>query len=348
MIDWNSKIVDRLLELREDEHLSENKIADQLNKEFGIFVTRDAVHNKLARMYESRGGLSKRQIPSVMPWYEKYMDVIEGTDKVEKECPIEHYVLNVPDGFLKVLYIGDLHIPFQQDWQIEEACDKHPNADIVVTAEVMDCYSISRFRKSLDVPLSREIDWTIRYFEYLNEKFERVVVLGGNHINRVSRAFMDGVPQSLMFLVKDNMLRILAKPFPRINVIDQVCFQVNDAIFAHAETFSKIDLRAGVNAYNFLHEWKNALGLNDFRCIVQGHTHMMGTTYRSDIKVMEGGCLCRVPDYAVEKFYSKPQKNGYIVVRQFDGQTDFNKTREFVFDEEKYDPNFHPMKLPAE
>lgn len=342
MIDWNSEKTDRLLELREEGH-SESKIADQLSKEFGMFTTRDAIHNKLARINESKGGLQKRQIHSIMPWYDKYKSIIEG-EGIPKEHSVNHYVLDIPEKFLKILYIGDLHIPFQLDEQIEEACDNNINADVVVTAEVMDCYSLSRFRKNLSVPLEQEIDWTVRYFEYLNEKFDRVIVVGGNHINRISRSFMDSVPTPLLFLVREDMLELLAKPFPHINVVNQVCFQINDTVFAHAELFSRVDLKAGMRAYDFFNEWKDALGLKDFRCVVQGHTHMMGVGYRANMKVMEGGCLCRVPDYAIEKFYSKPQQNGYVVIRQNNGYTDFNKSREFVFQLQKYIPNFNPTK----
>jgi hypothetical protein len=95
---------------------------------------------------------------------------------------------------------------------------------------------------------------------------------------------------------------------------------------------------------NFLNEWKETLGLENFRFVVQAHTHMLGSTYRGgSFKIIEAGCLCRVPDYAVQGFYSKPQTNGYVVVIQKNGKTDFNLTREYCFDTQRYVPQWSPL-----
>lgn len=347
MINWDSAITDRLLILRK-EGLSESQIADKLSKEYNVFVTRDAVHNKLTRYNEAKDGLKKRQVVNIMPYYSKYIDMIEGdTEGPQKKIDYDGgTVFKLNKKNLKILYLGDLHIPFQIDEQVEEAVNENINADIVVTNEVMDCYAISRFRKSLSIPMETEIDRTVRYFEYLNSTFDLAIVFGGNHELRVHRKFQEGIPTPLMWMIKDNMLRLLAKPFPNVIVVDGLCVQINDCLFAHMESFSKVDLKSAVNAYNFFQEWKTTLNLDDFRCVVQGHTHMCGASYRAgNFKIIEGGCLCNVPDYAVEKMYSKPQTNGYVVVRQVDGVTDFNNTREFVFEGTSYVPYFNPIKL---
>ena len=345
MIEWNIEQVKRLTELVCDpEGYSESQIAGIMSEESGELFTRDAVHNKIFRL-ELRT-LVDKPTTDIMPYFNKYREIIESDAVIPKSVrvPNESGFIDF-SGKIKILYLGDPHIPFQVDEQIQTAVNRNLGADIVVTNEVMDCYSISRFTKSISVPFEVEVDNTVRYLEFLSETFPIVYVVGGNHEARLNRAFRTGVPPSLLFLVNDNILRFLSKPFPNVVTVERPYMQVNDAVFTHAEYFSKIDLRAGMSAFGFLREWQGSLGLRDFRLIVQAHSHMLGSTYRAgDFKIMEGGTLTMVPDYAVDNFYSKPQTNGYIVVVQKDGVTDFNLTREFSFPTQKYIPHWSPVR----
>jgi len=346
MIDWTFDKAARLQELVCDpEGYSESQIARIMTQEFEEEFSRDAVHNKIIRL-DLRSLLNKA-VTDFMPYFNKYREIIEGEGEVEKTFQIEQNqtTVDIPSERLKILHLGDLHIPFQNDEQVQVAVNRNRTADIAVVIEISDCYSISRFNKNLSVPFQIEIDNILRYFEYLSETFPLVFVAGGNHEKRVNKTFTKGVPESLLFLVKSNMLRMLARPFPNIIVFDQPIMQINDAIFTHAEYFSKIDLKSGINVYQFLTEWKKALDLCDYRLVVQSHTHMLGATYRQggELKVIESGCLCRIPDYAVVNFYSKPQINGYVVVVQKNGETDFDMTREFSFPTSKYIPAWNPL-----
>ena len=350
MIDWNIGLTNRLIELRHDpETYSEREIASILTDEFGFVVSRDAVHNKLTRLQVTQ--LSDSVVPHPMPYYDKYSGIItsEGRGKPKSySFSQDTFSIKIDKEKLKILYLGDLHIPFQVDSQIDLACQRNIAADVVVTSEVCDCYSISRFTKEINVPLHHEIDLIVRYFEFLSTTFcdKLVFVIGGNHAERVGKAFTHNVPPSLLFLTNQNLLELLAKPFENIIVVDGFYFQINDAIFAHVETFSKVDLKSAINVYTFFNSWRNTLNLNDFKLVIQGHTHMLGISYHDDnLKVIEGGCLCTIPDYAVEKFYSRPQTNGYVVVQQKDGVTDFNLTREYILDGQKYIPKFKPIKV---
>jgi len=346
VIDWSEDKAKRLTELVcSPEHLSESKIAQVMTEEFEDYYSRDAVHNKITRL--DLRSLINRIIPDIMPYYNKYRDIIESDGLIQKEFLVDtnQIVIEILKQKLKILHLGDLHIPFQNDEQIQLAVNRNLSADLVVTEELADCYSMSRFNKNLSIPFEIEIDNVVRYLEFLSDNFPLVFVMTGNHEKRISTTFIKGVPPSLMFLVEDNILKFLAKPFSNVIVVDQSILQINDAIFIHAEYFSKVDLKAGVNARNFLSEWKDVLGLEDYRLIVQAHTHMLGTTYRGgNTKIMESGCLSRVPDYAVNSFYSKPQTNGYIVVTQEEGVTNFDLTREYSFPTEKYVRNWSPLR----
>ncbi len=341
MIDWTFDKSRRLTELVCDpEEYSESQIAKILTQEFGEEFSRDAVHNKIIRL--SARTLLDRPVTDIMPYYSKYKDIIESEDPIDKtfEIPQNQMSLEILKEKLTILHLGDLHIPFQSDEQIQTALNRHATADIVLTTEVLDCYSISRFNKNLSVPFEVEVDNAVRYFETLSENFPLTIVTSGNHDKRIDKAFMKGVPPALLWLVKGSILKLLARPFPNIIVAESPVLQINDAVFAHAEFFSKVDLKAAMNVRDFLNEWRDTLDLRKFRLVVESHTHMLGATYRSgNMKIMESGCLCKVPDYSVAGFYSKPQTNGYLVIVQRNGNTDFNLTREYSFPTEKYLPS---------
>ncbi len=339
MIEWTFDKSKRLLELVCDpEDYSESQMAKIMTQEFGEEFTRDAVHNKIIRL--NARTLLDRPVPNIMPYYSKYKEIIESEEAVDKAFDLGHnqMVVEIPKEKLTILHLGDLHIPFQNDEQIQTAMNRNATADIVLTTEVLDCYSISRFNKNLSVPFEVEVDNAVRYFEVLSENFPLTIVTSGNHDKRIDKAFMRGVPPALLWLIKGSILKLLARPFPNIIVAETPVLQINDAIFAHAEYFSTVDMKAGVNVRNFLNEWKDVLDLRNFHLVVESHTHMLGATYRSGVKVMESGCLCKVPDYSVAGFYAKPQTNGYLTIVQKNGITDFNLTREYSFPTEKYTP----------
>jgi hypothetical protein len=341
MIDW-AQYEDRLTELvSAPEEYPVSIISKILSEENGISFSEDSVRNKIKRLNLTK--LEKKPITDIMPYYSKYRDIIE-----EKEpAPKKNFKLDANDSYVellgkerKILYMGDLHIPFQVDWQIQTAVNRNVKADLAVCAEISDLYSLSRFQKTLSIPLEIEIDNIIRFYEYMSEHFDKIVIIKGNHANRIDRNMLAGIDPALYFLINTNMLEALARPFPAILITDSWYVQVNDAIFAHGEKFSKLDMKAGVNVYAFLREWQDGLGLKPFKVIVQGHIHGLGAAYRgSSFKILEGGTLCSVPDYAVEKMYDRPQTNGYVTVVQRDGESIFDLTREFVFPSEKYVPN---------
>lgn len=342
MIDWEPRKVNRLSELANDpEGYSGNQIAKIMSDEFGEIFTRDAVHNKLNRL-EAQTVLLDKPCPE-MPYFSKYEDIIKG-EELPKVFEFEGPYVEFLRDRLKILHLGDPHIPFQIDEQIQTAANRNKTADVVVTAEVADCYSISRFNKNLSIPLEFEIDYILRYFEFLNETFPLTIVLAGNHQKRITKELTSKLHPSLLFLMDGDLMSKLAKPFERISVCHTPILQINDAIFTHAETFSKVDMKAGINVYQMIQEWKEVLNLQTYRCIVQSHTHMLGVTYRGGhCKIIESGCLCSVPDYAVDKFYSKPQTNGYVVIVQKDGITDMNLTREYTFGSPTYKPGWNPI-----
>ncbi|MFA7101458.1 MAG: hypothetical protein WC196_07025, partial [Bacilli bacterium] len=132
MIEWTFDKSKRLTELVCDpEDYSESQMAKIMTQEFGEEFTRDAVHNKIIRL--SARTLLDRPVPNIMPYYSKYKDIIESEEAVDKDFELKsnQMVVEIPKEKLTILHLGDLHIPFQNDEQIQVAMNRHATADIV-------------------------------------------------------------------------------------------------------------------------------------------------------------------------------------------------------------------------
>jgi len=348
VVQWNSGITKRLIELVSRD-VEPDKIAQSLTEEYGILVTRDAVYAK-TRLLRNEGvftDLVDTPKSVLMPYYERYREIYEGADDPDKiiDVPKNNVIQFSIRPRLKILHLGDMHIPFEVEDQVQEAVNMGATADICVASEISDFYSISRFNKNFSIPLEVEIDKIIRLYEFLSSKFPYVFVIQANHDNRVGRQFTD-LPPALALLVKtSNMLKYLARPFANIAVVDQWYIQINDTIFAHAEAFSSVDMKVGVKVRDWMRDWTEALDLQPFRCIVQGHVHQLGVTYRNGTKIIESGCLCYQPDYSVERLYARPQVNGFVEVVQDHGRTNFELTREHRFETPVYKARYNPVGI---
>ncbi len=347
MVSWNAGVTNRLVELV-SRNEPPSRIAEILTEEYDIQVSRDAVYSKIRLLRDSGAftELSDKPKTVLMPYYEKYREIYESDEEVHKVTEVPpHYTISKVRPRTQILYLGDLHIPFEVEEQVQMAVNQNRNADICVTAEVSDFYSISRFNKNFSIPLEVEIDRIIRYYEFLSKAFPVTYVIQANHDNRVGRQFTD-LPSALAMLVKtSNMLKYLSKPFNNIVVVDQWYIEINDAIFAHAESFSTVDMKVGVKISDWMREWTTTLGLHPFSCLVQGHVHQMGVSYRPGVKIFEAGCLCYQPDYSVERIYSRPQANGYVEIVQENGVTNFELTREHRFDTPVYKQRYNPVGI---
>jgi hypothetical protein len=337
-MDWSLKAERRLRELVcGPEDYSESQMAGILEEELGGEYTRNMVHSKIGRLDLTE--LESKPITPWMPYYDKYKEyyVNEGKEPEKKIIQLLFpYKLDIKDRDLQILSLNDLHIPFCCFSQVEEACNLQAAADILVVTEIMDCFSISRFNKPLSVPMELEIDNTIRLLEFFSSRFPLIIIPQVNHELRVEKAFLKDINPSLLFLVESNMLRRLAAPFPNIVVISNWFLQINDAILAHSEKFSKVELKAGVTVSEFFEAWREPLGLNPIHIIAQSHTHRLGSVYRGRVKIMETGCMAEVPQYAVAKMLGRPQNNGFCVIVQKKGLSDLNLSREYYLESPKY------------
>ncbi len=340
---WENYNFDRrLIELQHEyDYLSggalHQAIAAQLNDEYatsyGIRFTEDSVRNRLKRITFDQ--LADRPVTVIMPYYQKYQDLIEGDGlpKLVNGYTFESYLQSMQLGHKKTLVLSDLHIPFINDQFVQEAVERNLTADLIVlNGDIFDAYSLSTFVKTQDIPIYAEIDGIVRFFEWITQLFpdKFIVSTVGNHETRVTRRISPMLPSGLEFLAKENLLTTLAKPFPNIVVTDDWYVQVGDAIYAHADSAAGVAAKPAVDVLNWFVSHYEEENLAPFRLTCHGHTHRTAVVYQGKYKAMESGCLCVPMSYARTTKHRHPSQQGYVVVQQFDGRADFQLSREYT------------------
>lgn len=328
---WDSNLGNRvfqsLIELKVSEDYSESEMAVILSEEYELDITRNMVHGIL---YRRKITSNLENYPEVIPqpYFNKYQDQITGNGKHKAYFDFE-------GKNLKILVLNDLHVPFQNEEVLEHALIRNMAADVVVLSEMADMYSQSTWMKESNVPLEQEIEEILRLFQYFSENFPHTIVLTANHERRISRKVASKLTADLLFLVDLHIMEALARPFPNIHIIDNWYYQINDAMFAHEDRASIVPMKVSTEMVDKLRRWAHILGIEPFRLLVQGHSHKAGAVQYGDVKVIETGMLCNVMTWAKLKLTKIPWTSGWATVIQENGITNFNKSREFVWEDIK-------------
>lgn len=253
-------------------------------------------------------------------------------------------------GCEKYLIIQDTHIPFHDEDYLVNIIEKHKDEidALVISGDFLDCYSISPFPKYNDVTIREELTEAVKVLQYLSENVRRIILVTGNHENRVKKAVYKKLDKDMIFLMRTDLLDFVAKglaldmvgrEFSNVEVINNWYYQIGDAIMGHPEIYSTVQLKSAIKSYEWFKKWRGRLGLDDFRFLSHAHTHRAGIAYVEEDSelhmVVETGACCLIQDYAIrgesKGRYSPPQ-NGYVLLVQKEGRTVFNETRLFVQD----------------
>jgi hypothetical protein len=337
IIRWSQypEILNRLLEL-EAFRYTQPEMAQAIKQEYPEQVkrlpTRDQIKNALAYARVRAEYIKDRPRAQIMPYYDKYRDLIEGVTQIEKDFALLESILAKPKR--KVFVISDIHVPFTDEEKLQKAIDLNRTADMVIIGgDVMDMYGCSRHRKRKSVPHEVEVDNTVRLIEYLSQLFPWVRIIKGNHDSRAMKKVQDSIPSELLYLVDNEPLGLIVRAFENVEYIDDWWTQIGDAIIAHAERSSSIEGRPATLLGDFFtHKgWAKRLGIMPPRVFVQAHTHQVSTVYREDTKYFECGCLATVMEYTLDSTaFMRPPMNGFVSLVQYNGHTDFNQSREYV------------------
>jgi hypothetical protein len=261
----------------------------------------------------------------------------------------------------KIFVFACLHIPFQREdlfvRSVEEAVARGCKI-ACIAGDFLDCYGVCP--KSFDrnkrfhIPIRDEVMEGQIYIEYLADRFDKIYILLGNHLDRVRKWFAERVGPENMWLVQYNLMEFMTEKYGNFEVIENAVdgnevnwlWRFNDLLVTHREVGSKIPMRPTVNTHDLMQNWNHVFGMDDYRCLVEVHTHMMGSVpfLGGKYLLMEGGCLCKTMQYSVEANmkYPHPQTCGYQIVSMRGGMVDFKNTHQRFFE---YNEHYSGAKL---
>jgi hypothetical protein len=105
---------------------------------------------------------------------------------------------------------------------------------------------------------------------------------------------------------------------------------LGDVVLLHAEKYSRVPGSALRGIHEWLQDNERMLRLPpDWRVVIQAHTHQLGMfPFSSDRLLVECGCLCQTPGYAVSaRVGGRPQRRGYVTFDLVAGRCDVNSMR---------------------
>jgi predicted phosphodiesterase len=247
----------------------------------------------------------------------------------------------------RVLVLPDIHAPYHHPQMLADAIEAERKADIcVVMGDVSDSYALSRFDQSHRAPVEEEIRQVEIILATLSETFPDVRLIRGNHDARLERQLTARLRdlefiQAIKYMTGGTLdfVQAAARKFPNVQVcgIDAADGQradwmmvLGDVVFLHAEKFSRVPGSALRGIEEWLSDNERMLGLPpDWRVVIQAHTHQLGMfPYRADKLLVECGCLCQTPGYAVSaRVGGRPQRRGYVAFDLVAGRCDVNSVR---------------------
>jgi hypothetical protein len=338
-LNWDETADKKLVALRE-QGKSFSEVAARLTLELGQGeISKDACqarYQRVAGEYLFYAGPEARY----MPYYYGGFDDAGKPYTTTPKLSLEKYLLrrSTESDTLKILHVSDLHVAEHDEELLVRAFNENLDADVVVVAgDALDIYAYSRFARNRNRPIEREIEeWMRIQTEYL-AKFPIVLIIDSNHAQRVPRAI--SIPDGLQFLVEPNIMRYLAQPFTNIIAYDDWYVQIGDAIFAHGDYAVSTAPKAAEQVagwFSLRAKSDQFPQIHSFNLLVQAHTHRVGCVVTSGVKVIESGCLARLPlEYTAtmqSAKYKQLQSNGYAVVVQKNGRSVLNDSREFYLE----------------
>ena len=241
---------------------------------------------------------------------------------------------------------GDFHAPFHDPEAVAELIAKEsgPTDTLIISGDLMDFYSISRFLKYEHVPIEQEIAGADALLTMLASKFSDVLVIEGNHdtqrFEKQLRSFLSPEMMHCIELLTGgnlSIVQLLAKRHGNVRFAPQQAgryklgwlTQVGDLLVSHAEKFSTVPGSALRKIEEGMADFEQVYGLQPWRVLIQAHTHAFSMIpWHSDKLLLEGGCCCLTHGYQLTaRMGGRPQRIGYTTLTQHDGVTDINSVK---------------------
>lgn len=248
----------------------------------------------------------------------------------------------------KILALSDIHFPFADTTMLQEVLSKESDADIVViNGDLLDGYVYSTFTKDKLVYAIHEYRCAFNFVKFLSENFPKVILVKGNHDDRLERAFKElGWTNTHTSLLSPDLIGRIAngeeidangKLIHKHNFTnvfydhtESWYVRIGSAIFFHPH--DKGNSTAGSTVRKWADKFIQRYGEPNIDTFVCGHVHKVYEGVVNGYKMIEQGCLVGYQSYgwSPRNFYQDNTVNGYAVLYQdVDGKTDYNKSHAY-------------------
>lgn len=247
----------------------------------------------------------------------------------------------------RIVVAGDFHAPYHDPAAVAEliANEAGQTDTLIISGDLFDMYSVSRFPKREPITIQQEWASGTALLAQLAAAFPDVLIIHGNHDERVERQLRALLPPELAHAIEIlsdgnfSIIKQAAKRHSNVRVAHHVAdggfslpwlVQVGDLIVSHAEKYSITPGAALRKIEEALSDFEHVYRLNEWRVLIQAHTHTYSSLiWHSDKYLWEGGCMCLNPQgYQMSaRVGGRSQKQGYITLTQHLGKTDVNSLR---------------------
>jgi len=251
----------------------------------------------------------------------------------------------------KILVLSDPHEPYAHQGIFNYVADRERDAaTVIVPGDVGDYFSKSKFRKTHHVSFKDELRSVFHRLAWLSSRWHTVLVMLGNHDNRPEKKLADLLSDNveLQLLTESNLLKRMASYFDNVHVVGQQLdgtplqlthlYQHHDIIFTHGE-LSRVQKTATLEYISrYLKAWAPMLGLKPYRVIAQGHNHQdLKCSYGDERWLMLPTCSDIFSTgfeyiWSNPRMIGRPPSQGWTVIYQKNGVTNWNKSHNFVLD----------------
>ncbi len=319
---------------------------------FQTRVMRARAEEKDGRLAHVQSKEEREAIPKGLPFEREWATWLQ-----EIGCARDRYAgpakPKARSGRLRILVVPDLHAPFHDKAAVAAMLEQEKDIDIcVVMGDVGDAYSLSRFLKYDNVPYEQELASVNLLLQTFSERYPIVRMITGNHDGpRLEKQLLERLSGDMVSAIRSmtggtlDPIEVLCRRYPNIERVHpqtdnghklRWMTQIGDALFMHAEKYSRVPVSAMRSIDEWLTDFEDVIGLEDYRVLVQAHTHAQSRTpWKSNRLLIECGCLCQSQGYQfTARIGGRPQRRGWVVLEQVDGKTDINRSRVHWWDAE--------------
>jgi hypothetical protein len=203
---------------------------------------------------------------------------------------------------------------------------------LVLNGDTLDFNNFSLFRKEYDIDPMYEIN---RMAEFINgvlkKHTSRILITTANHDARYDKRLAEFLPpdmQKVYRALTDNSTPIdLLVEKANIEGTRLFYLQLGNVMFCHPETGLVAPLKTAQRLYDYFSN-----RFEGIEVLVLNHLHRCVEGMYRKAKLMEGGCMCRTPDYTmttgrVGPIAVEPMYVSYATMDYFNGNADVKSAR---------------------